>query len=160
MNRKVFKYNMTLYYQSLAVYFVTLVIYILLRLQFTDFNWKKIAHDSIFYLFVIILLYVLLTMIYYLIKKKEIIIQEDKLIISTKIKRIEIPFEKIESIKIKREHRFHLSGLLRSVRIKMKNGIKKSFVIRPFDYENDEELLSELLKIRDSIQKSKEVANA
>jgi predicted DNA-binding antitoxin AbrB/MazE fold protein len=160
MTKKVFKYNMILYYQSLAVYFVTLVVYILLRLQFTDFDWNKIVHDSIFYLFILILLYVLASTIYYLIKRKEVVIENDKIILSTKFKRIEIPFENIESIEIKREHRFHLSGLLRTVKIKLKDGKKKSIVIRPFDYENDEELLSELLKIRQSLQKTNEVINA
>lgn len=160
MTKKVFKYNMTLYYQLLVVYFFTLVVYILLRLQFTDFDWSKIVHDSVFYLFVLILLYVLLTTIYYLLKRKEVIIENNKIILSTKFKTIEIPFENIETIKVKREQRFHLSGLLRSVKIKLKNGKRKSIVIRPFDFENDEELLNELLKIREAIQKTNEVTNA
>jgi len=160
MTKKVFKYNMTLYYQLLVVYFFTLVVYFLLRLQFTDFDWSKIVHDSVFYLFVLILLYVLLTTTYYLLKRKEVIIENNKIILSTKFKTIEIPFENIETIKVKREHRFHLSGLLRSVKIKLKNGKRKSIVIRPFDFENDEELLNELLKIREAIQKTNEVTNA
>jgi tellurite resistance protein TehA-like permease len=159
MSQKIYKYNMTLYYQLLAVYFSALVIYILLKLQFTDFDWMRIVNDSIFYLFILILFYVLVSTIYYLIKKKEIIIKDDKIIVSTKFKAIEIPFENIELIKIKREHIFHLSGLLRTVIIRVKNGNKYSLVIRPFDYENDEELLNELLKVRQKIQKSNEVMN-
>jgi len=159
MSQKIYKYNMTLYYQLLAVYFSALVIYILLKLQFTDFDWMRIVNDSIFYLFILILFYVLVSTIYYLIKKKEIIIKDDKIIFSTKFKAIEIPFENIELIKIKREHIFHLSGLLRTVIIRVKNGNKYSLVIRPFDYENDEELLNELLKVRQRIQKSNEVMN-
>lgn len=159
MSKRVYRYNMTLYYQLLAVYFFALVIYILLRLQFTGFDWSKIIHDSVFYLFVIILFYVLSTTIYYLIKRKEIIFEDDRLIVSTKFKSIEIPFDEIESIKIKREHKFHLSGLLRLIRIRLKNR-KKSVIIRPFDYEDDEDLLNELLKLRETIQKTKEVANA
>ncbi len=159
MSKRVYRYNMTLYYQLLAVYFFALVIYILLRLQFTGFDWSKIIHDSVFYLFVIILFYVLSTTIYYLIKRKEIIFEDDRLIVSTKFKSIEIPFDEIETIKIKREHKFHLSGLLRLIRIRLKNR-KKSVIIRPFDYEDDEDLLNELLKLRETIQKTKEVANA
>jgi hypothetical protein len=159
MSKRVYRYNMTLYYQLLAVYFFALVIYILLRLQFTGFDWSKIIHDSVFYLFVIILFYVLSTTIYYLIKRKEIIFEDDRLIVSTKFKSIEIPFDEIETIKIKRGHKFHLSGLLRLIRIRLKNR-KKSVIIRPFDYEDDEDLLNELLKLRETIQKTKEVANA
>lgn len=159
MSKKVYKYNMTLYYQSLAVYFFALVIYVLLRLQFTGFDWKKIIHDSIFYLFLLILFYVLSSTIYYLIKRKEIIFENDRLIVSTKFNSIEIPFDEIEAVSIKRENKFHLSGLLRLVKIKLKDK-KRSIVIRPFDYEDEEGLLNDLLKIRETIQKSKEVSNA
>ncbi|MGB9664987.1 MAG: hypothetical protein ACPL25_08730, partial [Ignavibacteria bacterium] len=100
MNRKVYKYNMTLYYQSLALYFFALMIYILLRLQFTDFDWNKIIHDSVFYLFLLILFYVLFSTLYYLIKRKEIIFENDKIIVSTKFKSIEIPFDDIEAVSI------------------------------------------------------------
>ncbi len=127
MNKKVFKYNMNLYYQLLAVYFVAFVIYVLLKLQFSGFDWDKIAHDSVIYLFIILFGYVLVSTVYYLIKRKEIVIEEDKIILSSKFKTIEIPYDKIEAIKVKREHRFHLSGLLRTIRIKLKNG-KKSVV--------------------------------
>lgn len=160
MNRKVFKYNMTLYYQSITVYFFALIVYILLRLQFTDFKWERIINDSIFHLFLIVLFYVLITMIYYLICNKEIIIEDGKITKSTKFKRIEIPFDKIESIGSKREQGFHLSGLLKSIKIKIKNGVKKTLVIRPFEYENDEELLNDLMKIKELIQRKEEVKNA
>lgn len=159
MNKKIFKYNMILYYQLLVFYFVSFVIYVLLKLQFSGFDWNKIIHDSIFYLFIILFGYVLISTLYYLIKDKMIIITDDRIILSSKFKTIEIPIEKIESIRIKREHRFHLSGLLRTIKIKLKNE-KKTLVVRPFDFENDEDLLQEFLRIKEAVQKSIEVKNA
>lgn len=150
---------MTLYYQLLAVYFVSLVVYILLKLQFSGFDWNRLLHDSVIYLFIILFVYVSLSTIYYLIKKKEIIIEENKITVSSKFKKIEIPFDRIEWIKVKRERRFHLSGFLRTIKIRLKND-KKSIVIRPFDFENDEELLRELLNIREIISRNFEVKNA
>lgn len=150
---------MILYYQLLAVYFVSFVIYVLLKLQFSGFDLNKVTHDSIFYLFLILSGYVLIAAFYYLIKNKMIIIDDEKIILSSKYKTIEIPIEKIEAIKIKREHRFHLSGLLRTIRIKVK-GEKRSLVIRPYDFEDDEELLKEFLRIKGIIQKSIEDKNA
>ncbi len=160
MNSKVFKYNMILYYQLLAVYLTSLVVYVLLRLQFTGFKIEKVLHDSIFYLFAVLFCYVLLATIYQLFKRKKIVIQDDRIIISTRSKNIEIPFNQIESIRIKREHKFHLSGFLRIVKIKAKDGIKRTIVIRPFDYENDDDLLRELIMMRNSIQSRKEGKNA
>jgi len=159
VNKKIFKYNMILYYQLLVFYFVSFVIYVLLKLQFSGFDWNKIIHDSIFYLFIILFGYVLISTLYYLIKDKMIIITDDRIILSSKFKTIEIPIEKIESIRIKREHRFHLSGLLRTIKIKLKNE-KKTLVVRPFDFENDEDLLQEFLRIKEAVQKSIEVKNA
>jgi hypothetical protein len=151
---------MMLYYQSLAIYFVALVIYVLLRLQFSGFEWNKVIHDSIFYLFLLLFGYVLVSTFYYLIKKKEIILDENQIIVRSNFSEVTIPFNKIESIMIKREKRFHLSGLLRTIKIKVKNGVNKTIVIRPFDYENEEDLLNEILKIRESLKKSIEEKNA
>lgn len=151
---------MMLYYQSFAVYFVSLVIYVLLRLQFNEFNFQKIIDDPIFYLFIILIGYVLLSIFYYLIKNKMIIIENDKLVISSKFKTIEIPFDEIQSITIGREHKFQLSGLLRTIKVQVKNSRRKTFVIRPFDFENDEELLKDFSMIKEKINKSTEVKNA
>lgn len=151
---------MMLYYQSFAVYFVALVIYVLLRLQFSGFNFKKVIDDPIFYLFIILIGYVLLSILYYLIKNKMIIIEDDKLVISSKFKTIEIPFDEIQSIKIGREHKFQLSVLLRTIKVQVKNDKRKTYVIRPYDFENDEELLKDFSKIKEVIIKSTEVKNA
>lgn len=150
---------MILYYQLLSFYFVSFVIYVLLKLQFSGFDWNKVIHDSIFYLFLILSGYVLLSTFYYLINNKMIILDDFKIIVSSKFKKIEIPIEKVETIKIKRENRFHLSGLLRTIKIKLKNE-RKTVVIRPFDFENDDELLKEFLRLKEIIQKSHEVKNA
>ncbi len=147
---------MILYYQLIVVYFVSMVIYILLKLQFSGFDWNKIIYDSVLYLFLILFVYVLISTFYYLLKKKEILINDNKIQIRSKFKTIEIPIEKIESIVIKREHKFHLSGFLRTIKIKYKNGKSKTSIIRPFDFENDEELLQEFFKLRELIQKKSE----
>ncbi len=160
MNKKNFKYNMTLYYQLLVVYFVSFVIYVLLRLQFSGFDFQKIKNDSIFYLFIILIGYVLISTFYYLIKKKEIIIDENKIVLKSNFKTIEIPFEKIISVKVSREHKFHLSGFLRTIKIRFQDDRRKVVSIRPFDYENDEELFSELIRLRDKTHKPTEVKNA
>lgn len=160
MNKNIFKYNMTIYYQLLAVYFVSFVVYVLLRLQFSGFDFQKIKNDSIFYLFVILIGYVLISIFYYLVKKKEILIEENKIILKSSFKTIEIPFEKIISIKVSREHKFQLSGFLRTIKIKFQNGRRKIVSIRAFDYENDEELFNELIRLRDKTNKPTEVKNA
>lgn len=89
-----------------------------------------------------------------------IIIENDKLVISSKFKTIEIPFDEIQSITIGREHKFQLSGLLRTIKVQVKNSRRKTFVIRPFDFENDEELLKDFSMIKEKINKSTEVKNA
>lgn len=152
MERKSFKYNMTLYYQSLTVYLVALIVYVLLRLQFIGFDLERILKDSILYLFLVLIAYVLVNTIYYLLLRKEIIIENDKLIVDSKFKSISIPFENINEIKIKRERGFYLSSFLRTVVIKLKQGERRSLVIRPFDYENEDELMNEIINIKNKLE--------
>ncbi len=160
MERKSFKYNMTLYYQSLTVYLVALIVYVLLRLQFIGFDMERILKDSILHLFLVLIAYVLVNTIYYIILKKEIIIENDKLIVESKFKFISIPFENINEIKIKRERGFYLSSFLRIVVIKLKQGERKNLVIRPFDYENEDELMNDIIYIKSKLEEKEKEKHA
>lgn len=152
MERKSFKYNMTLYYQSLTVYMVSLIVYVLLRLQFIGFDWDQILRDSILYLFFVLIAYVLVTTTYYSILRKELIIENDKIIVESKFKTFFIPLENIAEIRIKREKGFYLSSFLRTVVITLKQGEKRNLVIRPFDYENEDVLMKEILNIKNKLE--------
>lgn len=151
MKEKVFKYNMSLYYQSLILYLTAMVIYLLLRIHFIGFDLKTFIHDEIIYLFLILMIYVVITMTYRLLDRRKIIITDKSIVISKWKKDKEIKIQDIDRIKVVREKRFHFRGLLRSVKIFLKNGSR--IVIRPLDYVDDEELLKELLIIRDTIEK-------
>lgn len=151
MKEKVFKYNMRLYYQSLVIYLIAMVIYLLLRIHFIGFDLKTFVYDEIVYLFLILLIYVIITMTYRLLDRRKIVITDKSIIISKRRKDKEIKIQDIDRIKVIREKRFHFRGLLRSVKIFLKNGSR--IVIRPLDYVDDEELLKELLIIRETIKK-------
>ena len=56
-NRLIFKYNMSFYYQSTIIYFVVLVIYVIIRGEFVEDEFKLIIKDPIMYLLAIIVLF-------------------------------------------------------------------------------------------------------
>jgi hypothetical protein len=154
MEKVVFKYDMSLYYQSAIIYTVAMIGYILLRAQFVGLNFESYIHDPISYLFLLVIGYTLLGTAFNLIRKKRIEFYEDGFIIDTRFDRKEFKLSDIKSLIIRRENKFHFQGIFRTVKIRMQQRVYP-FYIRPFDYDEENLLLEEFRRLREKIQSIK-----
>ncbi len=148
--KKIYKYNMSFYYQSVIIYLIVLFAYTLVKGEFVDDSFKLIFKDPIIYFFLIIIAAVLIAILYNLFLNRHIELTENKLIIAKKSKVREIPFENIAGIKIFKEKRTNRRNPFRLIRIKLKNR-KIPVSIRPYDYENANDLISEIRKLKENL---------
>jgi hypothetical protein len=146
-NKKVFKYNMSFYYQSTIIYFVAFILYLVIRGEFVEDSFTLITRDPIIYFFAIIVFVSVLTLLYNLYKNRHLEITSDGLAFINRFGERNFKFEDMIRVKISRRKR----SALRLVRIKLKNR-KRPLVIRPYDYENENELLENLMEIKNKIE--------
>jgi hypothetical protein len=76
-NKKVFKYNMSFYYQSTIIYFVAFILYLVIRGKFVEDSFTLITRDPIIYFFAIIVFISVITLLYNLYKKRHLEISSE-----------------------------------------------------------------------------------
>ncbi len=152
MKNKLYRYDMTIYYRLFLVYLFASIVYLLLRIQFVGIQFEKIIRDPITILFLVVIAYVIFSTLYNLLMNREILIQNGQITFSSRFKKRFVELNNINGLIITRGSKFQLSKLSRVVRIKLKNE-PGTIVFRPYDYENSEELLSDLLEIQTLIER-------
>jgi hypothetical protein len=150
--KKLFKYNMSLYYQATIVYLVFFIIYALVQGQFIGGSFSLITKDPVIYFFTFVLVVTVLALLYNLIQNRYIEIFDKVIIIKKGSRKREINFDDIRNIKIFREKRYSRANPFRKIRIIMKNK-KLPITIRPYDYENSEKLIETIKSIQNNLDK-------
>lgn len=132
---------MSFYYQSTIIYFVVFVIYLIIRGQFIEDSYTLVTKDPIIYFFAIIVLVSIVTLLYNLYKNKHLEINDEGIHFIDRFKKRTFLYTQIESLKISkfRSSRVNKKALL-LIRIKLTTRRRPLF-IRPYDYENQNELL-------------------
>jgi hypothetical protein len=147
-----FKYNMSFYYQSTIIYFVVFVIYLVIRGQFIEDSYTLVTKDPIIYFFGIIVLVSLLSLLFNLYKNKHVQIADDGIHFIYRFKKRIYLFTEIESIKISKFKSSRISNkAFRLIRIKLNNR-RRPLIIRPYDYEKQNELLNRFQEIKQKIE--------
>lgn len=146
-----FKYNMSFYYQSTIIYFSAFIIYLLIRGQFVESSYTLIMHDPIIYLLAFIVVIALLTLLFNLYRNRFIEFSNEGLIFSDRFGSKLINKNDIASVKISKDRRYGKSNSLKFVRIKIKSRIRP-FVVRPSDYENEDELFKRFHQLKSEIE--------
>ena len=147
-----FKYNMSFYYQSTIIYFIVFMIYVIIRGEFVEDSFKLITRDPIIYFFAIIVMVSLLSLLYNLYKNRYLEVREDRISFVDRFKTKFFTLDQIADIKISRSRRKSKMGAFKLVRIKLKKR-RRPVLIRPYDYENVEELISKLHEIKEKMEK-------
>lgn len=147
---KIFKYNMSFYYQSTIMYFVVFVIYAVLVGQFGVDEFKLITRDPIIYFFALVVLLSLLILLYNLYLRKHIEITEDEVIFKKGSREKTLKISDISSIGITREKKHFKATAFTVVKIHRKDK-RFPITIRPYDYENSNALMEILTDIKKSI---------
>src|SRR5690554_6332934 len=127
---KIFKYNMSFYYQSTIIYFAAFVIYIIIRGEFVEDSFRLITKDPIIYFFGFIVLFSLISLLYNVYKNKHLEISDEEISFVNQFKR----------------------SPLRIIGIKF-NTRKRPVVLRPSDYENSNELLSYFIELKNQVER-------
>jgi hypothetical protein len=147
--KETFKYNMSFYYQSTIIYLVVFALYLVIRGEFVEETFTLITKDPIIYLLGAIVIISLVSLLYNIYKNKYLEISGEGIAFVTRFGEKRILLDHIKRVKISRRRERIQNHAFRLVRIKLKNR-RRSVIIRPYDYENEEKLLRkfELLKAR------------
>lgn len=147
-----FKYNMSFYYQSTIIYFIAFAIYLLIRGQFVESLYTLITRDPIIYLLAFIVVISVVALLFNLYRNRYIEFSNEGLIFSDRFGSKLIHKNEIKEIKLGKDRRFGKSNALKLVRIKIKSRIRP-FVVRPSDYENENELLKKFHQLKLEVEK-------
>jgi len=138
-NKKIFKYNMSFYYQSTIIYFAAFVIYAVIRGEFVEDSFKLITKDPIIYFFGIIVIYAVVSLLYNVFKNRHLEISQDEISLVNRFKRRTFRVDDIKWIRISRKREPLKKSALRIIGIKFSTR-RRPLVLRPSDYENSDEL--------------------
>ena len=150
--KKVYKYNMSFYYQSTIIYFVVFVLYTIIRGEFIEDSFTLITKDPIIYFFAIIVFISVLSLLYNLYKNRHMEVSDEEISFVDRFKRKSFKYDDMIRIKISKKRGPSKRSPLRLIRIKLKNR-RRLVVIRPSDYENADELLKFFDDLRIRIEK-------
>jgi len=149
---KIFKYNMSFYYQSTIIYIAVFVLYILIRGEFIEDSFILITKDPIIYFFAIIVFISVVSLLYNLYKNRHLEISDNAISFINRFKTKTFKYEDMIRIKISRNKKQSKRNPLRLIRIKLKNR-RRLVVVRPSDYENADDLLKVFDDLRIRIEK-------
>jgi len=147
-----FKYNMSFYYQSTIIYFVAFAIYLLIRGQFVESSYTLITRDPIIYLLAFIVIVSLVALFFNLYRNRYIEFSNEGLIFSDRFGSKLIHKNEIKEVKLGKDRRYGKSNALKLVRIKVKTRLRP-VVVRPSDYENENELLKKFHQLKLEVEK-------
>lgn len=149
--KKVFKYNMSFYYQSTIIYFIVFILYVIIRGEFVEGSFKLITKDPIIYFFAIIVAVSLISLLYNLYLNKHLEIGEEKISFVNRFASKTFMTGNIAEIKISDPEKRIKNRAFRLIRIKLKHR-KRPVIIRPYDYENEDELISRFQDLKNRME--------
>ena len=153
LKRNIFKYNMSFYYQSTIIYLVVFLVYVIIRGEFIEGSYILVTKDPIIYFFGIIVSVSIIALLYNLYKNRYLEISESAISFVNKFKTKTILLEQITLIKLFREREGNSNRAFRLIRLSLKNR-KRPFLIRPYDYENETDLINEFQDLKNKLEAS------
>jgi hypothetical protein len=118
------------------------VLYLIIRGQFIEDSYTLVTRDPIIYFFGIIVLVSLISLLYNLYKNKHLHIDEEGIHFVDRFKERTFLFQDMERIKVSKFRNPRLNNkAFQLINIKLKNR-RRPLIIRPYDYENQTELLN------------------
>ena len=150
--KKIFRYNMSFYYQSTIIYFVVFILYTIVRGEFVENSFRLITKDPIIYFFAIIVCISLISLLYNLFQKRHIELSEKELTFAKRNKQRTFTIDEISKIKISRPRK-QRNKAFRLIRIKVKSR-RRPILVRPSDYENKNEMIESFQKLKENLENS------
>lgn len=143
---------MSFYYQSTIIYFIVFVIYVIIRGQFVDDSYTLVTKDPIIYVLGIIVLISMIALLFNLFKNRQLQIAEDGIHFIDRFKKRSFQFTEMKRVNISKVRRTGFSNnAFQLIRIKLSSR-RRPLIIRPYDYENQNELLNRFHEIKNKIE--------
>jgi len=146
MKDAVHKYRMDFYYQSLVIYLLFFVIYVIIRWS-SEENIGAVLDDPIFYILLIFIVFFLIIVTYNIIRSPMIILKQDRIIFKNRFRSREVMFSDIINVKIGRRRNRQEEITYRIIKLKLRHR-RKQLKIRANDFERGAELIDEFLRIK------------
>lgn len=137
---------MDFYYQSLVIYLIFFVVYVLIRWSQED-NINVLLNDPLFYILVIFITIFMVIVIFNIIRAPMIILSDDRIVFKNRFGSREVKYSDIISVKIGRRRNKGEEITYRIIKLKLKHR-RKLLKIRANEFERGNELINEFLKIR------------
>ena len=150
-NNKVFKYNMSFYYQSTIIYFIVFVLYLVIKGNFIVDSFTLVTDDPLLHFLALIVIVSILAVLYNLFLNKHIEITEKSVAFINRFKERRFGLDNISYIKFFRQRRSTRSKRFRTVRIKINNRIRP-IMFRISDYENEEDLYNKINELKTAVE--------
>jgi len=148
--KRIFKYNMSFYYQSTIIYFVVFILYFVIRGELFEDSFKLITRDPIIYFFAIIVSVSLVSLLYNLYLNKYLEITEEKIAFVNRFAVKTFHLDQIAEIRISYPRLRSRNRAIRFIRVKL-NHRRRPVIIRPYDYENEDELINRFTELKDKL---------
>ncbi|MGE5682201.1 MAG: hypothetical protein ACM34K_15140 [Bacillota bacterium] len=148
--KKVFRYNLSFYYQSTIIYFIALILYAVVKGEFIEGSFKLITRDPVIYFFILIVLISLGSMLYNMYLNRHIEITNNQIILKKGSKTKVINIRDIINISMAKERKRINKNSFRIVRIKVRSR-RLPYIILPYDYENKTALIETLKEIKNNL---------
>jgi len=140
---KSYKYRLDFYYQSIAVYAVTLVLYLIVRSFLIERELPVFWKDPFLYLLSTIILISVVALVYNLIMKRRITIDPSRLHFVSAVRERTIDRDNIRYVRLGKKRDVHVKQVFRVIQIGLKDR-KRPIRIRPSNFENSKDLVHSL----------------
>ncbi len=159
---KTFRYKLDFYYQISLIYFVTVILYIVIRGAVIDDRFEYVYRDPLLFIMVFFLLLSFGMLILNRIRNRRVVVEERIIRFKSNLREWDLPIDDIEWMHITRERNVQTSGRLQVVIIKQRNR-RRLIRIRVGRYERPEEFLGSMRDIAERVPKrvrdKKEIRN-
>jgi len=151
MSERIYKYRLDFYYNSLLIYILVFVVYVLLKGSFANESFVVAFQDPIIYIFIAFILFFTVVLLSNYIRARYLTFDERKIIIKNRFGQREIPYNEIVGIKFSREKQRNNreKSSIRKVKLKLVNR-KRMLTLRLSDFQNESKLISEFQHIKRS----------
>lgn len=145
---RIYKYKLDFYYKSLAIYLLTLVIYILIKGRFSGGTFEVVLKDPLVYLITIFIVYFVTVLIVNTVSAREIVFGESEIILRNRFGERKVELRDILAVKFSRTRKSGdgSHGAARIVKLKLANR-KRLLRIRMNDFQNEKKLETEFREI-------------
>ena len=148
MSKRVYKYNLDFYYKSLAIYLITLIIYILIKGKFFQERFEIVVRNPIIYIISIFIIFYLILLVINALRGRQIIFEETKIIFKNRFGQREIQNSEILQVRFSREKKRMKEEKSESRIVKLKLADRRRFLrIKLRDFNNEKELMYEFKNI-------------